>query len=277
MKAWTVGLLALTSVVCLPANAENVDPAGGGSRYAWAENLGWLNAQPGGPGGVGMQVGDAELSGWVWAENAGWISLSCKTTLSCDAVDYGVLNDGNGVLTGYAWAENLGWINFSPSTSGVLVDPSTGEFSGYAWAENAGWISFASSGAVDYGVVTAWVCVPAPAAPVEPPSLEVDDLEGDDLLSWTRVADATGADIVRGDLASLRATGGDYAASAGQCLDDDRTTTTWRASDTPAPGEGFWFLVRGQNCGGSGSYDTGTASQAGARDPGIAASGRDCD
>ena len=277
MKAWTVGTLILIGVASLPMHAENVDPGSDDSRYAWAENLGWLNVRPGGEGGVGMQVGDAEISGWVWAENAGWISLSCKNTLSCESVDYGVVNDGSGVLSGYAWAENLGWVNFSPSTSGVVIDPSTGEFSGHAWAENAGWIGFASSGTPEYGVVTAWGCVPAPPAPADSPSLEVDDLEGDDLLSWTMVAEATGADIVRGDLGSLRGSGGDFASSTERCLDSDRTTTTQRTGDTPAPGQGFWFLVRGQNCGGSGTYDTGAASQAGSRDPEVAASGRDCD
>lgn len=276
MRTWAVGTLILIGIAFLPAIAENVDPGEDGSQYAWAENVGWLNAQPGGEGGVGMQVGDAELSGWVWAENAGWISLSCKNTLSCGSVDYGVLNDGNGDLSGYAWAENLGWVNFSPSTSGVTIDPSTGAFSGQAWAENAGWISFASSGVVAYGVVSAWVCVPAPAAPVGPPSLKVDDLDGEDLLSWAMVAESTGSDIVRGDLGSLKETGGDFASSAEHCLDDDRTTTTRRLSDTPAPGEGFWFLVRGQNCGGSGTYDTGEPSQAESRDSEVAASGNDC-
>ena len=40
--------------------------------------------------------------------------------------------------------------------------------------------------------------------------------------------------------------------------------------------DGFWFLVRGVNCGGSGSYDTGEPSQVGSRDAEIAGSGADC-
>jgi len=92
--------------------AENVDPAADGSQYAWAENLGWLNAEPQGEGGPGVQVSDTELTGWIWTENHGWISLSCQNTSSCGVNNYGVVNDGKGNLSGFAWAEHLGWINF---------------------------------------------------------------------------------------------------------------------------------------------------------------------
>lgn len=99
------------------AFAENVDPLGGGAQYAWGENIGWLNAEPQGNGGPGMQVSDTALTGWIWAENAGWISLSCQNTASCGANAYGVVNDGEGLLSGFAWSENLGWINFRSSGS----------------------------------------------------------------------------------------------------------------------------------------------------------------
>ena len=66
------GLIVLTRGVAV---AENINPANDESKYAWAENLGWLNAQPSGPGGPGVQVSDTGLTGWMWSENAGWISL----------------------------------------------------------------------------------------------------------------------------------------------------------------------------------------------------------
>src|SRR2546426_6788682 len=75
----------LTIIILLAggvAVAENIDPANDGSKYAWAESLGWLNARPGGPGGPGVQVSDSDLTGWAWSENTGWISLSC-TNRSC--------------------------------------------------------------------------------------------------------------------------------------------------------------------------------------------------
>ena len=64
------------------ALAENIDPNNDGSKYAWAENLGWINLRPGGPGGSGVQVSDSGLTGWAWSENSGWISFSC-TNRSC--------------------------------------------------------------------------------------------------------------------------------------------------------------------------------------------------
>jgi hypothetical protein len=146
--------------------AENIDPDPmvEGHQYAWGENVGWLNAEPSGDGGDGVEVDGFKLEGYIWAENIGWISLSCENTNSCGTVAYGVTNDGLGNLSGYAWAENVGWISFScDNTSscgtvsyGVTIDPDTGEFSGYAWGENIGWINFQYTISTDYGVVTSW-------------------------------------------------------------------------------------------------------------------------
>lgn len=108
------------------AFAENIDPGGDGSQYAWGENVGWFNAEPSGDGGPGMQVSDFELTGYLWGENVGWVNLSCKNASTCGTTDYGVINDGQGALSGYAWSENAGWINFAPGTGGVLIDVATG-------------------------------------------------------------------------------------------------------------------------------------------------------
>ena len=100
----------------------------------------------------------------------------------------------------------------------------------------------------------------------------------DALLSWGSIVGETGYDIARGDLGNLRSSGGDFSAATTteECLDNNRTTSSMRFSGTPAVGDGFWFLVRGQNCGGNGTYDTGAASQSGLRDTEIAGSGNDC-
>jgi hypothetical protein len=284
-KAITVScetaVLAIGLTLVPYAVAENIDPASDDSQYAYAENIGWISAEPSGDGGPGIQVGDSELSGWMWAENIGWISLSCENLLTCATTDYRVLNDGSGNLSGYAWAENVGWIDFAPSTSGVTIDPATGEFSGYAWAENIGWISFncantSSCGTTDYKVKTGWICNPPPAAPSASPSLMVDKSGADALLSWDIVSGATGSDVVRGTLSSLRTSNGDFNTATDECLDDNRTTTSLLFAGTPPVGDGYWFLVRGQNCGGSGTYDTGEPSQVGLRNTEIAASGNDC-
>jgi len=112
--------------------AENIDPYNDGSQYAWGENVGWINFEPG--SGDGVQVSSSAVQGFAWAENIGWINLSPSTY-------GGVTNDGTGILSGYAWGENVGWINFDPAYGGVSID-SEGYFSGYAWGENIGWINF---------------------------------------------------------------------------------------------------------------------------------------
>jgi len=144
--------------------AENIDPNSDDSQYAYGENIGWLNAEPLGDGGPGVEVEVSKLTGYIWAENVGWVSLSCENTSSCDTVYFGVTNDGSGSLSGYGWGENVGWISFSCENTGgcgtvdhgVTIDPFTGEFGGHAWGENVGWIAFSSTGAVPFGVVTAW-------------------------------------------------------------------------------------------------------------------------
>lgn len=260
------------------AFSENVDPAGNGSRFAYGENVGWIDAEPGGDGGPGMQVYDFYVTGWLWGENVGWISLSCLNTGVCDP-GYVVRNDGRGVLSGQAWSENAGWIDFAPAGGGVLIDPATGDFSGQAWGENIGWITFASSGVSPYKVQTAWTCEPPPPVPAGATGLSVnkdpqDPSEGWLLLSWTEVPGATGYDVVAGRLDDLRASLGDFSVSIDGC---------W-ADNFPITGDGYFadgspnlfMLVRAVNCGGAGSYDGGAGSQIDSRDPEIVASTATC-
>jgi hypothetical protein len=142
--------------------AENIDPDNDGSQYAYGENVGFINAEPLGDSGSGMDIGDLDVIGYLWGENIGWISLSCLNTGgSCGTVNYGVDNDGFGNLSGYAWSENVGWISFScvntgtcgTANYGVTIDLA-GVFSGYAWGENIGWINFAPT--TGGGVKTSW-------------------------------------------------------------------------------------------------------------------------
>ena len=162
-----VSVTVVTLTVSLgrqPVFAENIDPDDDDFQYAYGENVGWLNVEPEGDGGPGVQVKDTRLTGYIWAENIGWVSLSCENTSSCASVDYGVTNDGDGNLSGYAWAENVGWISFSCENTGscgtvdygVTIDPTTGLFSGKAWIENIGWMSFDFGGSTTFGVSTSW-------------------------------------------------------------------------------------------------------------------------
>jgi hypothetical protein len=142
----TVLVLSFTSTY-----AENINPYGDGSQYAYDENIGWLNFEPNVAGpNVGATVGSSKLTGFIWAENTGWINLS-------PASYGGVFNDGAGNLSGFAWGENVGWINFDPNVAddsndyGVKIDL-YGNFSGWAWGENIGWINFNSSDLYGYNV-----------------------------------------------------------------------------------------------------------------------------
>ncbi len=150
-------LLFMLLTVSTCCYAENIDPYNDGSQYAYGENVGWLNFEPG--IGDGVQVASDKLTGYVWAENIGWISLSCENTASCGTVSYGVTNDGSGNLSGHAWAENVGWISFSCANTsscgtvdyGVTID-ANGTFAGWAYGENIGWIHLASTSPVPYKV-----------------------------------------------------------------------------------------------------------------------------
>ena len=82
-------MIVLTLVLWnTPAFSENIDPDNNDSQFARSENGGWLNMEPQGNGGPGVEVGDSELTGYIWAENVGWINLSCKNRGTCNANDY---------------------------------------------------------------------------------------------------------------------------------------------------------------------------------------------
>ena len=109
------------------------------------------------------------------------------------------------------------------------------------------------------------------------PNLMVESVAPDTArLQWAPLACALSYDVVRGQLTTLRSTSGDYALATSACLANDTSLTTFDDASVTPPG-GLWFLVRGNGCGGVGSYDEfGTASQSGARTAEIAASGNAC-
>jgi hypothetical protein len=167
IQVFCKGLMAVLLLVLISGvvHAGNIDPDGDGHKYAWGENVGWLNFDP--SQGPGVTVYADHLTGYVWAENIGWIKLGVDAGGPYDntTVDnWGVNKDSLGNLSGWAWVENAGWICFSCDTTGtcatvsygVAIDPESGDFSGYAWGENIGWIKFDHSQANLYGVKTAW-------------------------------------------------------------------------------------------------------------------------
>lgn len=93
-----------------------------------------------------------------------------------------------------------------------------------------------------------------------------------DLMSWCVPEAIPAFDVVRGDLATLRATAGDYSVATGTCLAAAQADPWLVSPPAPPPGGGFFYLVRDA----AGTYDTGESSQIGSRDAEIAASGHDC-
>ena len=134
MKNILVFIVALLFGACA-AQAENIDPENTDNQFAYGENVGWINFEPG-LEDTGAIVSREKVEGFVWAENIGWINLSPDNF-------GGVFNDGYGNLSGFAWGENVGWINFNPNFGGVSIDH-YGNFTGWAWGENIGWINFNS-------------------------------------------------------------------------------------------------------------------------------------
>lgn len=253
--------------------AENVNPGNDNSKYGYSENAGWINAQPLGPGGPGMQVGDLAVTGWLWSENAGWISLSCTNDASCGAVTYGVTNDLSGNLRGFAWGENVGWVNFEPGGVPVTINRTTGILIGRAWAENIGWITFSGGPPVLYQIATSW-CLSAPGIPAIP-DLAVQFAPSGYEISWGPGAPNVYYDVVSGDIDTLRVTGGNFAVATAACMASHATGTAAINESVP-PGGAHWYLVRSANCGGHSSYNELSGGQAASRDAGIAASGNGC-
>jgi hypothetical protein len=105
------------------------------------------------------------------------------------------------------------------------------------------------------------------------PYLDVERVADESRLTWTEISGAESFDIVGGDLASLRDGEGDFGAATTNCIDDNRTVTSLMITETPAPGQALWFLIRGEE---GGTYDSARPSQVASRDDEIAASGNDC-
>jgi hypothetical protein len=113
--------------------------------------------------------------------------------------------------------------------------------------------------------------------PVGSPSIDIELSLDSTLLMWSPVGLATAYDVVRGDLSTLRSSGGDFTSATQTCsVDDAGGTSLSITDDSPAVGSGFWYLARAVSCGGNGTYDSGGPGQAGPRDPGINAAPSSC-
>ncbi len=122
-------------------------------RFAWAENVGWLNWRDANNGADGVEVRGDHLAGYIWGENIGWINVGNGSGpyANTDNTNFGVNIAVDGSLSGFAWGENVGWINFSGGAMAAppqpaRLDAGAMRFFGYAWGENIGWINLDDSG-----------------------------------------------------------------------------------------------------------------------------------
>jgi len=95
-------------------------------------------------------------------------------------------------------------------------------------------------------------------------------LSSADSVDWSTPPTSFGVfDLVSGSLNTLLSTGGDFGVATDLCVAND----TWATSmiDTPAlaPGEAVWYLVRNEECGGQGQYESAGYGQAAERSPDI--------
>ena len=100
---------------------------------------------------------------------------------------------------------------------------------------------------------------------------------GDDQLQWLAALNAIRYDVVRGNLAVLRGSGGDFTVATDGCIAENLGATALsHTGDNPPSGSGFWYLVRGVATAGNLTYDAPGNSQVGLRDAEIDASPVSC-
>jgi hypothetical protein len=95
-------------------------------------------------------------------------------------------------------------------------------------------------------------------------------------FTWPADPNAQSYDVVYGDLILVRNSGGGFAGATLGCLAENTTSTSVAASSAPSPGQVFFFVARGTNCTGPGTYDSGDPGQVISRDAGINGSTASC-
>jgi len=108
----------------------------------------------------------------------------------------------------------------------------------------------------------------------------ISDLMGlvvvDHAVDWNGVFGAVSYDIVRGELYSLVASGGDFSQSVMACVADNAPWSEAVMPGDPPPGVGWWIIGRPNFATGPGTDNSWGSSQVGDRDAGISASPYSC-
>lgn len=118
----TILFFLFTLFVAVPIFASETNGTINSSyKYAWGENLGWINMKP---DNGGVTITDSAITGYAWSTVGGWINFSPSNG--------GVTNTSEGVLGGYAWSSQKGWIGMS----GITIN-SSGRFAGTAGTQGS--------------------------------------------------------------------------------------------------------------------------------------------
>ncbi len=145
--------LALFGAIAASASAQPFSNVRDDHKFAWGENIGFLNWRDAGSDVEGVRIRftyGGFMDGYIWGENVGWIKTGNGNPgpyANTNNTNYGVnINLTTGNLSGFAWGENIGWINFSGGALATPANPARVDFvtrrlRGYAWGENVGWIN----------------------------------------------------------------------------------------------------------------------------------------
>ena len=94
-------------------------------------------------------------------------------------------------------------------------------------------------------------------------------------ITWTAAPGAQAYDVVRGRI-TTPGVSPFSAAATDACVAAATAATSVPFATDPPEGEAWWFVARGRNCGGAGTWDSGSPSQSGSRDAGINAAPLAC-
>ncbi len=100
--------------------------------------------------------------------------------------------------------------------------------------------------------------------------------EDKQIMNWNGELSADRYDMIKGDLIALRSSSGNFTSSLLSCGEEDSFDTQSFDSIGPNPGEGFYYLIRGQADCKDGTYNTGQSSQSDDRDSEIESSSSTC-
>ncbi|CAN5741075.1 hypothetical protein BH11PLA1_BH11PLA1_20050 [soil metagenome] len=171
-------LLAVAAPFVLASAALAQTTVDATNKFAWGENIGWINFRDANAGAQGVRFLpgiENYMSGYAWGENVGFINFGDGTPVNGIAyanttgADFGVnYSSTTGLLSGFAWGENIGWINFTttgqPPAQQARYDSAARRLRGYAWGENVGWINLDVAVAGQFVAFVATKCSPADIA-----------------------------------------------------------------------------------------------------------------